>query len=89
MAVPRPQTPLQGAFAVAARTRSRIQEKTGGPDRDSLLHPSRIGVSFLDDAAVGVIKGLLKSVSLKRTYYALFLKFLVLLLGCARIGFHT
>ncbi|KAG1957044.1 hypothetical protein F2P79_007257 [Pimephales promelas] len=60
MAVPRPQTPLQGAFAVAARTRSRIQEKTGGPDRDSLLHPSRIGVSFLDDAAVGVIKGLLK-----------------------------
>ncbi|XP_051748617.1 coiled-coil domain-containing protein 180 isoform X5 [Ctenopharyngodon idella] len=60
MAVPRPETPLQGAFAVAARTRSRIQEKTGSPDGDSLLHPSRIGVSFLDDAAVGVIKGLLK-----------------------------
>lgn len=72
MAVPRPQTPLQGAFAVAARTRSRIQEKTGSPDGDSLLHPSRIGVSFLDDAAVGVIKGLLKSVSLEGTYYALF-----------------
>ncbi|XP_067294288.1 coiled-coil domain-containing protein 180 isoform X2 [Pseudorasbora parva] len=60
MAVPRPQTPLQGAFAVAARTRSRIQEKAGSPDGDSLLHPSRIGVSFLDDAAMGVIKGLLK-----------------------------
>ncbi|XP_016356513.1 coiled-coil domain-containing protein 180 [Sinocyclocheilus anshuiensis] len=60
MAVPRPQTPLQGAFAVAARPRSRIQEKTGSPDGDGLLHPSRIGVSFLDDAAVGVIKGLLK-----------------------------
>ncbi|KAK2911716.1 hypothetical protein Q8A67_003849 [Cirrhinus molitorella] len=60
MAVPRPQTPLQGAFAIAARPRSRIQEKTGSPDGDGLLHPSRIGVSFLDDAAVGVIKGLLK-----------------------------
>ncbi|XP_050966693.1 coiled-coil domain-containing protein 180 isoform X1 [Labeo rohita] len=60
MAVPRPQTPFQGAFAVAARPRSRIQEKTGSPDGDGLLHPSRIGVSFLDDAAVGVIKGLLK-----------------------------
>ncbi|XP_077087784.1 coiled-coil domain-containing protein 180 [Siphateles boraxobius] len=60
MAVPRPQTPLQGAFAVAARTRSRILEKTGSQDGDSLLHPSRIGVSFLDDAAVGIIKGLLK-----------------------------
>ncbi|XP_073688966.1 coiled-coil domain-containing protein 180-like, partial [Garra rufa] len=60
MAVPRPQTPLQGAFAVATRPRSRIQEKTSSPDGEGLLHPSRIGVSFLDDAAVGVIKGLLK-----------------------------
>ncbi|XP_042580588.1 coiled-coil domain-containing protein 180 [Cyprinus carpio] len=60
MAVPRPKTPLQGAFAVAARPRSHIQEKTVSPDGDGLLHPSRIGVSFLDDAAVGVIKGLLK-----------------------------
>ncbi|XP_026067899.1 coiled-coil domain-containing protein 180 [Carassius auratus] len=60
MAVPRPQTPLQGAFAVAARPRSHMQEKTASPDGDGLLHPSRIGVSFLDDAAVGVIKGLLK-----------------------------
>ncbi len=68
MAVPRPQTPLQGAFAVAARPRSRIQDKIGSPEGDGLLHPSRIGVSFLDDAAVGVIKGLLKSVSLNLKY---------------------
>ncbi|XP_051522130.1 coiled-coil domain-containing protein 180 [Myxocyprinus asiaticus] len=60
MAHPSPQVPLQGAFAVAARPRSRKQHKTGSPDRDGLLQPSRIGVSFLDDAAVGVIKGLLK-----------------------------
>ncbi|XP_043096059.1 LOW QUALITY PROTEIN: coiled-coil domain-containing protein 180 [Puntigrus tetrazona] len=60
MAVPRPQTPLQGAFAVAARPRSRMQEKTGSPDGDGLLCPSRIGVPFMDDAALGVIKGLLK-----------------------------
>ncbi|XP_056314464.1 coiled-coil domain-containing protein 180 [Danio aesculapii] len=60
MAAPRPETPLQGPFAVAARSRSRTQETTGSPDRDGLLHPSHIGSSFLDDAAVGVIKGLLK-----------------------------
>ncbi|XP_051955131.1 coiled-coil domain-containing protein 180 [Xyrauchen texanus] len=56
-----PQVPLQGAFAVAARPRSRKQHKTGSPDREGLLQPSRIGVSFLDDVAVGVIKGLLKT----------------------------
>ncbi|XP_003198708.3 coiled-coil domain-containing protein 180 isoform X1 [Danio rerio] len=60
MAAPRPETPFQGAFAVAARSRSRTQETTGSPEREGLLHPSRIGASFLDDAAVGVIKGLLK-----------------------------
>lgn len=79
MAVPRPQTPFQGAFAVAARPRSRIQEKTGSPDGDGLLHPSRIGVSFLDDAAVGVIKGLLKSVYLK---FKMFTDVIVVALSC-------
>ncbi|RXN21198.1 coiled-coil domain-containing protein 180 [Labeo rohita] len=75
MAVPRPQTPFQGAFAVAARPRSRIQEKTGSPDGDGLLHPSRIGVSFLDDAAVGVIKGLLKRFSKPNRFDKKFLIF--------------
>ncbi|XP_062873992.1 coiled-coil domain-containing protein 180 isoform X2 [Trichomycterus rosablanca] len=60
MAVPVPDTPLQGAFAVAARPRSRMQEKMKNPDEDSLLQPSRMGTAFVDDAALGVIKGLLR-----------------------------
>ncbi|XP_036454190.1 coiled-coil domain-containing protein 180 [Colossoma macropomum] len=60
MAVPLPDAPLQGAFAVAARPRSRKQEKVLNPAGDSLLQPSRMGVAFMNDAAVGVIKGLLR-----------------------------
>ncbi|TRY95906.1 hypothetical protein DNTS_021426 [Danionella cerebrum] len=60
MAVPPPDTPLQGAFVLAARSLSRTQECPSTPDGDGLLQPSRIGVSFLEDSALGVIKGLLK-----------------------------
>ncbi|KAL6465394.1 hypothetical protein MHYP_G00255270 [Metynnis hypsauchen] len=60
MAVPLPDAPLQGAFAVAARPRSRKQETVVNPPGDSLLQPSRMGVAFMNDAAVGVIKGLLR-----------------------------
>ncbi|XP_021461042.2 coiled-coil domain-containing protein 180 [Oncorhynchus mykiss] len=57
MAVLMPECPLQGAFAVAARPKSR---KSASPAIDGLLQPSRMGVSFMDDVAVGVIRGLLR-----------------------------
>ncbi|XP_046904045.1 coiled-coil domain-containing protein 180 [Hypomesus transpacificus] len=61
MATPLPDCPLQGSFAVAARHKARRQEKTGIPAlAESLLQPSRMGVSFLDDPAVGLVKGLLR-----------------------------
>ncbi|KAI4898344.1 hypothetical protein NFI96_024571 [Prochilodus magdalenae] len=60
MAVALPDAPLQGAFAVAARPRSHKQEKVVNPAGDSLLQPSRMGVAFMNDVAVGVIKGLLR-----------------------------
>ncbi|KAI5088230.1 coiled-coil domain-containing protein 180 isoform X1 [Silurus meridionalis] len=60
MAVPLPETPLQGAFAVAARPRSRKQEKVGSPSADPLLQPSHMGAPFMDDKAVEVVKGLLR-----------------------------
>uniref|UniRef100_A0A3P9A2R7 Coiled-coil domain-containing protein 180 n=2 Tax=Esox lucius TaxID=8010 RepID=A0A3P9A2R7_ESOLU len=58
MAVPMPDCALQGAFAVAARPKSRKQ--SGSPANDSLLQPSRMGVPLTDDVVVGVIKGLLR-----------------------------
>lgn len=54
-------SPLQGPYAVAARPQSHKEEK--GNDStvlDGLLHPSTMGVSFIDDVAVGVVKGLLR-----------------------------
>ncbi|MCJ8746829.1 hypothetical protein PDJAM_G00146240 [Pangasius djambal] len=60
MAVPLPDAPLQGAFAVAARPRSRKQEKVGSPVADPLLQPSCMGAAFMDDKAVEVIRGLLR-----------------------------
>ncbi|KAK1792189.1 hypothetical protein P4O66_012146 [Electrophorus voltai] len=59
MAIALPDPPLQGAFAVAARPRSSKQGKVGSPPRDALLQPSRMGVAFMDDLAVGLIRGLL------------------------------
>ncbi|KAM6954483.1 coiled-coil domain-containing protein 180 [Aplochiton taeniatus] len=59
MAAPLPDCPLQGSFALAARPRSRRQDK-GGSASDSLLQPSKMGVAFLEDAAVGVVRGLLR-----------------------------
>ncbi|KAG7465705.1 hypothetical protein MATL_G00156420 [Megalops atlanticus] len=59
-AVAGPDSPLQGAFAVAARPKSRRQDKPGSPASDSLLQPSRMGVAFTEDAAVGVVRGLLR-----------------------------
>ncbi|KAG9336238.1 hypothetical protein JZ751_002585, partial [Albula glossodonta] len=58
--VTRPESPLQGAFAVAARPKSRRQDKPTSPGNDSLLQPSRMGVPLTDDAAVGVVRGLLR-----------------------------
>lgn len=60
MAVPLPDAPLQGAFAVASRPRSRKQEKVGSPSADLLLQPSCMGAAFVEDKAVDVIKGLLR-----------------------------
>ncbi|KAF4074532.1 hypothetical protein AMELA_G00240320 [Ameiurus melas] len=60
MAVPLPDAPLQGAFAVAARPRSRKQEQVGSPAADPLLQPSCMGGAFMDDKAVEVVKGLLR-----------------------------
>ncbi|TSM86003.1 Caspase recruitment domain-containing protein 9 [Bagarius yarrelli] len=60
MAVPLPDSPLQGAFAVASRPRSRKQEKVESPTADALLQPSCMGTAFVDDKAVEVIKGLLR-----------------------------
>ncbi|XP_058230944.1 coiled-coil domain-containing protein 180-like [Hemibagrus wyckioides] len=59
MAALPPDALLQGAFAVAARPRSRKQEKVGSPSADPLLQPSRMGAAFMDDKAVEVIRGLL------------------------------
>ncbi|KAI1895727.1 hypothetical protein AGOR_G00109420 [Albula goreensis] len=58
--VTRPESPLQGAFAVAARPKSRRQDKPTSPSNDSLLQPSRMGMPLTDDAAVGVVRGLLR-----------------------------
>ncbi|XP_060762949.1 coiled-coil domain-containing protein 180-like [Neoarius graeffei] len=58
MAVPLPDTPLQGAFAVDACSGSHTQEKVGSPATDPLLQPSRMGSTFMDDKAVEVIRGL-------------------------------
>ncbi|KAJ7995229.1 hypothetical protein DPEC_G00242370 [Dallia pectoralis] len=60
MTVPMPDCALQGAFAVAARPKSRKQDGSDSPATDSLLQPSRMGVPLTDDAVVGVIKGLLR-----------------------------
>ncbi|KAJ8288575.1 hypothetical protein COCON_G00012340 [Conger conger] len=60
VSVPRPDSPLQGAFAVAARPKSRRQEKPSSPAADSLLQPSRMGVPITDDATMGVVRGLLR-----------------------------
>ncbi|XP_053509895.1 coiled-coil domain-containing protein 180 isoform X1 [Ictalurus furcatus] len=60
MAVPLPDAPLQGAFAVAARPRSRKQEQVGSPAADPLLQPSCMGGAFMDDKAVEVVRGLLR-----------------------------
>ncbi|KAK3514520.1 hypothetical protein QTP70_021498, partial [Hemibagrus guttatus] len=58
MAAPLPGSPLQGAFAMAER--SRKQEKAGSPFADPLLQPSCMGAAFMDDKAVEVIRGLLR-----------------------------
>ncbi|XP_047674930.1 coiled-coil domain-containing protein 180-like isoform X2 [Tachysurus fulvidraco] len=55
-AVPLPDAPLQGVFALA--TRSHRQGMRGSPSADSLLQPSCMGADFLDDKAVEVIRGL-------------------------------
>ncbi|XP_036398058.1 coiled-coil domain-containing protein 180 [Megalops cyprinoides] len=60
VAVAGPDSPLQGAFAVAARPKSRRQDKPGSPASDSLLQPSRMGVPFSEDTAVSVVQGLLR-----------------------------
>ncbi|KAG5857237.1 hypothetical protein ANANG_G00017250 [Anguilla anguilla] len=60
VSVPRPDSPLQGAFAVAVRPKSRRQDKPSSPATDSLLQPSRMGVPITDDAAMGVVRGLLR-----------------------------
>ncbi|KAM9446078.1 coiled-coil domain-containing protein 180-like [Clarias gariepinus] len=60
MAVSLPDTPLQGAFALAARPRSRKQENVGGQAANPLLQPSCMGAAFMDDKAVEVIRGLLR-----------------------------
>ncbi|KAK6312841.1 hypothetical protein J4Q44_G00161880 [Coregonus suidteri] len=67
MAVLMPECPLQGPFAVAARPKSR---KSASPATDGLLQPSRMGVSFMDDVAVGVIRGLLRLSKPKVTHEA-------------------
>ncbi|KAJ8399383.1 hypothetical protein AAFF_G00410950 [Aldrovandia affinis] len=60
VSVTRPDTPLQGAFAVAVRPKSRRQDKPSSPGTDSLLQPSRMGMPITDDAAVAVVRGLLR-----------------------------
>lgn len=54
-------SPLQGSYALAARPHSHKKEKANDSAvLDGLLHPSTVGISFMDDVAVGVVKGLLK-----------------------------
>ncbi|XP_063043494.1 coiled-coil domain-containing protein 180 isoform X2 [Engraulis encrasicolus] len=54
-------SPLQGAFAVAARPHfQKEQKETDICLPDGLLVPSSIGVSFIEDVAIGVVKGLLR-----------------------------
>ncbi|XP_029915324.1 coiled-coil domain-containing protein 180 [Myripristis murdjan] len=56
LALPVPQRPLQGSFALAARPKPRRKERLAPPP--GLLQPCRVGVVFCDDAAVGVVKAL-------------------------------
>ncbi|XP_062371955.1 coiled-coil domain-containing protein 180 [Sardina pilchardus] len=61
MAVQLLESPLQGPFAIAARPLSHKEERgNGSAPVDGLLQPSSVGISFIDDVAVGVIKGLLR-----------------------------
>ncbi|KAG9490607.1 hypothetical protein GDO78_006106 [Eleutherodactylus coqui] len=57
------EPPLQGPIATASRAdvTSRKDEKPTFGTPDSLLNPSRIGKLALDDAAVGVIKDIMKN----------------------------
>ncbi|XP_069842732.1 coiled-coil domain-containing protein 180 [Dendropsophus ebraccatus] len=57
------ESPLQGPIAAASRvdTASRQDGKVTFGTPDSLLNPSRIGKLALDDAAVGVIKNIMKT----------------------------
>ncbi|KAM9446486.1 coiled-coil domain-containing protein 180-like [Clarias gariepinus] len=59
VAVPQPDTPLQGPAAVAACLRAHKQEKVEDPASDPLLQPSHMGASFINDKAIEVIRGLL------------------------------
>ncbi|XP_007243986.3 coiled-coil domain-containing protein 180 isoform X1 [Astyanax mexicanus] len=60
MAVPLPDVPLQGSFAVATRPRSRKHENITVAAGSDLLQPSSRDVDFLSDTVVGVIKDLLR-----------------------------
>ncbi|KAL2079811.1 hypothetical protein ACEWY4_025555 [Coilia grayii] len=61
MAVQLFDSPLQGPFAVAARPHCQKEQKgTSSSLPDGFFHPSSIGVSFIDDMAVGVVRGLLR-----------------------------
>ncbi|XP_044161537.1 coiled-coil domain-containing protein 180 [Bufo gargarizans] len=57
------ESPLQGPIATASRgdVTSRQEGKVTFGSPDSLLNPSRIGKLALDDAAVGVIKNIMKT----------------------------
>ncbi|KAM4663369.1 coiled-coil domain-containing protein 180 [Discoglossus pictus] len=55
--------PLQGPIAAASRQETPLRQDSKGTfgTPDSLLNPSRIGKLVLDDAAVSVIKNIMKS----------------------------
>ncbi|KAM5145503.1 coiled-coil domain-containing protein 180 [Mantella aurantiaca] len=58
-----PDVPLQGPIAAAARVEAPLRQdgKAVFGTPDSLLNPSRIGKLALDDAALGVIKNIMKT----------------------------
>ncbi|XP_018419728.1 PREDICTED: coiled-coil domain-containing protein 180 [Nanorana parkeri] len=58
-----PEVPLQGPIAAAARVDAPLRQdgKVVFGTHDSLLNPSRIGKLALDDAALGVIKNIMKA----------------------------